>query len=67
MAKKRGLIYRTNLVRPMVPDPMKHVVDEIEHGLIHIRLLAEDGLRNTINRGIVFNEIMALIGDTFGQ
>lgn len=63
MAKKRGLIYRANLVRPMVPDPMKHVVDEIEHGLGHIRLLAKRGLDNTINRGVLFNEILDLIGE----
>lgn len=63
MAKKRGLIYRANLVRPIVPDLMKHVVDEIEHGLRHIRLLAKEGLDNTINRGVIFNEIMDLIGE----
>lgn len=63
MSNKRGLIYRANLVKPMVPDPMRHVVEEIAYGLGHIRSLAKKGLDATSYKEVFFKEILNLIGD----
>lgn len=52
MSSKQGLIYRVNLVRPMVRDPMTHVVNEIDCGLKHIRLLAKEGKKATVYKDV---------------